>query len=238
MTKHFKPMTTILKVGLLLIFSLIIPTIAGVYLSIKEINDPVMINIVNGCAMLFGFFLLQLFIKKSPFRIKEVGFQKGSIGIWIYPLLLIELIPFISGIQREISIEYIVTLFFFMGCVGFFEESLFRGLIFQYLKTFNVKIAIWGSAVLFGIGHAANLLSGESMVMTVSQIVFAFLFGFVAAEIVALTKSLQWVIVWHVMHNVIDQVTTDTHHMPILFIQCLILLMIALFMWRRMNIRT
>lgn len=236
-----KPMTIIRKSVLLLLFSLIIPTSAGIYISIKEVTDPMNIYIINGCAMLAGCLFLLLIIQKSRFHLKEIGCQKGALGMWVIPILIIETIPFIAGLNKDLSLSSFMALCFFMMCVGIFEEGIFRGILFQYLKQINLSTAIWGSAVLFGLGHAANLLSGKSLSLTVAQILFAFLFGLVAAEIVALTNSLQWIVLWHAVHNIVDQ-TTNGHtpvamQMLLLSIQCAILLVLAVVLWRRLRMK-
>ncbi|MGD6977360.1 CPBP family intramembrane glutamic endopeptidase [Bacillus altitudinis] len=236
-----RPMTIISKAVLLLLFSFIIPTSAGVYISINEVTDPTNIYLINGCAMLAGCLFLLVFIQKSRFHLKEIGFRKGTLGMWVIPILIIETIPFIAGFNKDLSISSFLALCFFMICVGMFEEGIFRGILFQYLKQINLSTAIWGSAVLFGLGHSANLLSGKSITLTVAQILFAFLFGFVAAEIVALTNSLQWVIVWHAVHNIVDQMTNGqtpmAMQMLLLSVQCVILLVLAVVLWRRLRMK-
>ncbi|MGG0029583.1 CPBP family intramembrane glutamic endopeptidase [Bacillus safensis subsp. osmophilus] len=235
-----KPMTIIRKAVLLLLFSLIIPTSAGIYISIKEVTDPLTIYIINGCAMLAGCLFLLLILQKSRFHLKEIGCRKGALGLWVIPILIIEAIPFIAGLNTDLFLSSFTALCFFMVCVGIFEEGIFRGILFQYLKRINLSTAIWGSAVLFALGHAANLLSGKSLILTVAQIIFAFLFGLVAAEIVALTNSLQWVIIWHAVHNIVDQMTNGQTPMELqmllLSVQCVILLVLAVVLWRRLRI--
>ncbi|MDR0125969.1 CPBP family intramembrane glutamic endopeptidase [Bacillus zhangzhouensis] len=236
-----KPITIIRKSVLLLLFSLIIPTSAGVYISIKEVTDPMNIYIINGSAMLAGCLLLLFIIQKSRFHLKEIGFRKGSLGMWVIPILFIEAIPFIAGLNTDLSLSSFTALCFFMVCVGIFEEGIFRGILFQYLKRINLNTAIWGSAILFGLGHSANLLSGKSITLTVAQILFAFLFGFVAAQIVALTGSLQWVIIWHAVHNIVDQMTNGqtpmAMQMLLLSVQCVILLVLAVVLWRKLRMK-
>ncbi|MEB2271235.1 CPBP family intramembrane metalloprotease [Bacillus safensis] len=236
-----KPMTIIRKAVLLLLFSLIIPTSAGVYISIKEVTDSMTIYIINGSAMLAGCLLLLFIIHKSRFHLKEIGFRKGSLGMWVIPILFIEAIPFIAGLNKDLSLPSFTALCFFMVCVGIFEEGIFRGILFQYLKKINLSTAIWGSAILFGLGHSANLLSGKSLTLTVAQILFAFLFGFVAAEIVAITNSLQWVIIWHAVHNIVDQMTNGQTPMELqmllLSIQCVILLVLAVVLWKKSGVK-
>lgn len=178
---------------------------------------------------------------KSRFHLKEIGFRKGSLGMWIFPILIIEAIPFIAGLNKDLTLSSFIALCFFMVCVGLFEEGIFRGILFQYLKQINLSTAIWGSAVLFGLGHSANLLSGKILTLTVTQIIFAFLFGFVAAEIVALTNSLQWVVLWHAVHNIVDQMTSGqtpmAMQMLLLSFQCVILLVLAVVLWRRLRMK-
>ncbi|MDG3044423.1 CPBP family intramembrane metalloprotease [Bacillus sp. B6(2022)] len=145
-------------------------------------------------------------------------------------------------IQQGFNCFFLSSTLFLHGVCRSFEEGIFRGILFQYLKQINLSTAIWGSAVLFGLGHAANLLSGKSIILTVAQILFAFLFGFVAAEIVALTNSLQWVIVWHAVHNIVDQMTSGNTpvgmQMLLLSIQCVILLVLAVVLWRRLGMKS
>ena len=55
------------------------------------------------------------------------------------------------------SVLYVLS----MLCVGFLEEVIFRGLLFESLKKDNVKVAIVVSSVTFGIGHIINLFNGS-----------------------------------------------------------------------------
>ena len=63
-----------------------------------------------------------------------------------------------------------------MLCVGFLEEVIFRGLLFQAIAKDNIKSAVIISSVTFGIGHIINLFNGSGMdlVNNLCQIVFAF----------------------------------------------------------------
>ncbi|MFB8733430.1 hypothetical protein ACEQPO_04360 [Bacillus sp. SL00103] len=101
-----------------MLFSLIIPTSAGVYLSIKEVTDPMTIYIINGCAMLAGRLYFYSLFKKS-FCLKDIGFEKGLSECGVIPILIIETIPFIAGINnKDLSISSFMSLCFFMVCVG------------------------------------------------------------------------------------------------------------------------
>ena len=50
-----------------------------------------------------------------------------------------------------------------MLCVGFWEEVIFRGLLFQAIAKDNIKSAVIISCVTFGIGHIINLFNGSGM---------------------------------------------------------------------------
>ncbi len=48
-------------------------------------------------------------------------------------------------------------ILFYFGLVGFVEEFLFRGLIYQALEEWNgTRLAIWGSTIVFGIYHIGS----------------------------------------------------------------------------------
>ena len=62
-----------------------------------------------------------------------------------------------------------------MLCVGFLEETIFRGLPFTAIAKDNIKSAVIISSVTFGIGHIINLFNGSGMdlVNNLCRIVFA-----------------------------------------------------------------
>ena len=62
-----------------------------------------------------------------------------------------------------------------MLCVGFLEETIFRGLPFTAIAKDNIKSAAIISSVTFGIGHIINLFNGSGMdlVNNLCRIVFA-----------------------------------------------------------------
>ena len=76
------------------------------------------------------------------------------------------------------SIIYLVC----MLCVGFVEEMIFRGFLFNAIAKENVKIAIIISSVTFGFGHLLNLVNGsgvelaENLFQVTGAIAIGFLF--------------------------------------------------------------
>jgi membrane protease YdiL (CAAX protease family) len=183
-----------------------------------------------------------LIMKKSRFQIREYGLQKNKAGsykkVWWYlPLVIIEILPFAAcGLATGITVIQYVILALFTIAVGFNEEIYFRGLMIKFLSVKGSKKAIILSSVIFGVLHLANALNGKNVLYLVLQMFFAFLVGFVLAEIVTITKSLWILIIWHASHDFISGITGDTMDIKALIlvaIQILVLLIYAGLLWKQ-----
>ena len=156
-----------------------------------------------------------LIMKRSPDTLAQYGFGgrpfAGAAGVWFYlPLVLIEILPLaIYGVAKGHGAGYYATMLLFTIMIGFNEETYFRGLVLHFLQNKSTRWAIWGSSVIFGLLHAANLLGGKDVLYTVLQILFAFLVGLVLAELLVQTGSLWVLIVWHAAHDFISYITPE-----------------------------
>lgn len=186
-----------------------------------------------------------LIMKKSRFTLSNYGFQRSQKDVlqkvsWYIPLLVVEIIPIVlTGFSSEVTVLQYIILLFFTVAVGFNEEIYFRGLALKFIEEKGKKKAIIWSSVIFGVLHLANALNGKNALYLVLQIMFAFLVGVVLAEIVSITKSLWVVIAWHALHDYISGITGDTFDrtdLIILAIQVGILLVYAIYIWKRSNI--
>ena len=94
---------------------------------------------------------------------------------------------------------YILSMF----CVGFLEELIFRGLLFQAMAKNGVRVAIIVSSVTFGIGHIVNLFngSGAELLPNLLQVMYAVAIGFAFVMIYCKTKSLMPCILTHSIFN-------------------------------------
>jgi hypothetical protein len=61
--------------------------------------------------------------------------------------------------------------------VGLTEEVLFRGLGYAALRRLGVGRAVIGSSLMFGLLHLLNLGQGAGLLVTVLQVVYAFVLG-------------------------------------------------------------
>ena len=99
-----------------------------------------------------------------------------------------------------------------MFCVGFLEEVIFRGLLFEAMRKDNVKAAIIVSSVTFGIGHIINLFngSGAGLLPNLLQIVYATSAGFMFVMIYYRSKSLIVCIAAHGIFNALSVFADET----------------------------
>ncbi len=100
------------------------------------------------------------------------------------------------------TVLYILT----MLCVGFLEEVIFRGLLFEAMRGDNVKAAVIVSSVTFGIGHIINLIngSGAELIPNLLQVVYATAAGFMFVMIYFRSGSLLVCIAAHGVFNALS----------------------------------
>ena len=97
------------------------------------------------------------------------------------------------------TVLYVLSMF----CVGFLEELIFRGLLFQAMAKNGVKSAIIVSSITFGIGHIVNLIngSGAELLPNLLQVMYAVAIGFAFVLIYCKTGSLVICILTHSVFN-------------------------------------
>ena len=100
-----------------------------------------------------------------------------------------------------------------MLCVGFLEEVIFRGLLFEAMRKENVKAAIIVSSVTFGIGHIINLIngSGAELLPNMLQVVYATAAGFMFVMMYYKSKSLLVCIAAHGIFNALSVFSNEAN---------------------------
>ena len=121
--------------------------------------------------------------------------------LYFLPLLVIITVNLWGGIRINNTPSEIVFHIITMINVGFIEEIIFRGFLFQMMAKDNVKSAIIVSSVTFGIGHIVNLLNGAEFLPTVLQIGYAISIGYLFVIIFYKSKSLIPCIITHALFN-------------------------------------
>ncbi len=127
--------------------------------------------------------VLFLFVKGNSLMEKYglAGWAKNSKAmLWFIPLWLISCMNLFGGLQADYPVPGVIYAAVSMALVGFVEELLFRGFLFKaMLKDGNVKAAVIVSSITFGLGHILNLFTGQDLIETLDQVVFAVAAGFV-----------------------------------------------------------
>jgi membrane protease YdiL (CAAX protease family) len=201
--------------------------------------------VVTTVFLIFSITIGIFIMKKSRFTLSDYGFRKSKkdsyFKVWWYiPLLAVEIIPIVlAGFSSEVTVQQYIILLLFTVAVGFNEEIYFRGLALKMMDEKGSKKAIIWSSIIFGVLHLANAFNGKNALYLTLQMIFAFLVGFVLAEIVSISKSLWIVIIWHAAHDYISCITSevlDTTALIVLAIQVGILLVYAICIWSRSNV--
>ena len=150
--------------------------------------------------------ILYLFVKKNGLG-EKYGLCKpqGSASKMLYyiPLIILLTANFWLGFKMNASPLETVFYILSMLCVGFLEEMIFRGFLFQAMAKNGVKSAIIVSSVTFGIGHIINLMngSGAELLPNLLQVIYAVAVGFAFVMIYYKTKSLLVCIATHSLFN-------------------------------------
>jgi membrane protease YdiL (CAAX protease family) len=109
------------------------------------------------------------------------GWAKNSkTMLWFIPLWLFSCLNLFSGFSPDYPMPGLIYAAVSMAIIGFAEELIFRGFLFKaMLKDGNVKAAVIVSSVTFGLGHILNLFTGQDLIETLNQVIFAVAVGFV-----------------------------------------------------------
>ena len=138
------------------------------------------------------------------------SFPKLKQFLYFIPLLLLMSVNLWSGININNSISEIIFFIISMICVGFLEEIIFRGLLFQMMSKDSIRQAILVTSFTFGIGHILNLLNGAEFIPTIIQIIYAVSTGYMFAIILVRGKSLWPCIITHSVVNSLSIFNTTT----------------------------
>lgn len=128
------------------------------------------------------------------------GYKLSKVWFFI-PLVVVACFGLIFGTELQYGLAETILYVVSMVCVGFLEEIIFRGFLFVGMAKNNVKSAIIVSSLTFGIGHIVNLFSGQQLLETIVQIVFAVAVGFTLVILFYKGKSLWPCIAFHALNN-------------------------------------
>ncbi len=153
--------------------------------------------------------VLFVFLKKNGL-LRNYGLCKPQIPasnmLFYIPLILLLTTNLWYGITLNVSPLDTCLYILSMVLVGFLEEMIFRGLLFNAMAENDVKSAVVVSSVTFGIGHIINLIngSGAQLLPNILQVIYAIAVGFAFVMIYIKSKSLIPCIVTHSLFNALS----------------------------------
>lgn len=109
--------------------------------------------------------------------------MKGRGYLYFIPLVILATSNLWNGVTFRFGKVETALYVISMCCVGFLEETIFRGLLFRALAKKSVKQAVVISSLTFGMGHAVNLLSGAELLPTMLQMIYATAIGYLFTQI-------------------------------------------------------
>ena len=198
-----------------------------VYCALQSLANPLNKAIGVAYAASSAFCVLQTvvlfaFIRKNNLQ-KRYGLCKSPVPacrfLYYVPLIILASGNLWNGVAFNYTPVETVCRIICMLCVGFLEEVIFRGLLFESIAKDNIKSAVIISSVTFGIGHIINLFNGSGMdlVNNLCQIVFAIAVGFLLVTVFYRGGSLLPCILVHSAINTLGtfandmNLTTETH---------------------------
>ena len=177
--------------------------------------------------------VLLVFLKKNGL-LAEHGLCRshasGRSMLYYLPLAVLLTANTWCGVTVNSSATETVLYIFTMLFVGFLEEVIFRGLLFNAMRADSPRAAVIVSSVTFGIGHIINLIngSGAELVPNLLQVVYATAAGFMFVMIYCKTKSLFACIVTHGVFNALSVFAAEPQAVGARILSCIFLCLITL----------
>ena len=147
-----------------------------VYCVLQSLANPLNKAIGVAYAASAAFCVLQTvvlfaFIRKNHLQ-KRYGLCKSPVPacrfLYYVPLIILASGNLWNGFALNYTPVETVCRIICMLCVGFLEEVIFRGLLFESIAKDNIKSAVIISSVTFGIGHIINLFNGSGWILSIT----------------------------------------------------------------------
>jgi len=153
--------------------------------------------------------VLLLWMKRNDL-LQTFGLCKGNVPparvLYYLPLAALITTNLWFGLRWNLPLHESLLYIASMICVGFVEEVIFRGLLFNAMRKDGLRSAVIVSSLTFGIGHIVNLFngSGAQLLSTLCQVGYAAAIGFLFVILFLKTGSLLPCIVTHSAVNALS----------------------------------
>jgi len=167
---------------------------------------------VSPVAVIFPLILLGVLIQSLRRRRLPRGLQRGRrtvtrrthLAAIALPLGILVVTALSVGGYPARPASEVVWFVAFAILIGLVEELVYRGWFLSLLLPRGRAVAVLISSLLFAVSHAVNALAGQDVATSIRQVIFAFLFGIVAALLYLLLGTLWVVIGFHALNDLIQ----------------------------------
>lgn len=184
----------------------------GIYVGSVNVLDVVsesigVLNLATSIGLLGLSVLSLLYLSRNnltkSFGLNGVESDAYKKMLYFIPLIILGLSQFTGTLNSDLNGYQIALFALLMANVGFLEELIFRGYLYQAIKAkSSTNRAILISGITFGLGHIVNLMRGMSVDNQIEQIIVAIVLGILLAKIVDITNSLLPGILFHIVFNI------------------------------------
>ena len=163
--------------------------------------------------------ILLLFFRKNE-RFAHIGLCRSRASaremLWYLPVFLMLTANLWYGVTLNYGAVETTLYILSMLCVGFLEEVIFRGLLFNAMRRDSLKAAVIVSSLTFGIGHMINLIngSGAELLPNLLQVVYATAAGFMFVMMYLRSDSLLGCIAAHGIFNALSVFANEANVTP------------------------
>lgn len=151
---------------------------------------------------------------------QEAGFSQSvnwKAIILFLPLLIVPILILISsGIHMTDPVQ-IGLAFLFTLAIGFAEETTFRGVVVRLFLPQGAIRAAWIGSLVFGLLHLGNVLEGQSIPLTIIQIIFAALGGFGLAAPYLKTNAIWPLVIIHMLVDFVQKLAKGFGHAGVVY---------------------
>lgn len=135
--------------------------------------------------------------------------EKTTTMLYYLPLFLVTVLSLLYGLRTDLSsVDYLALLVMYSS-VGFMEEVIFRGLMFDALsQKWNHITVIFFISFTFAVGHVINVFAvGMPIFETFLQIINAFVVGFLFMIVMVSSRNLKACILAHILYNFLASIS-------------------------------
>ncbi|WP_339218563.1 CPBP family intramembrane glutamic endopeptidase [Paenibacillus sp. FSL H8-0332] len=204
----------------------LVVSVASAVATIMEFGDMGIRN-AQACAFLVMGIIVTLYMKRKDSSLVSFGFRKleskPSRAVLFYiPLLLIAVAqPLMNGINVELGAPEVISIIVMTLLVGYTEEAIFRGVIWNYLRFKGPFFYIVFSSIFFGVLHMANAFGGNDLIHTLLQVINALLLGCVLALLIETGRNIVPLIAFHFIYDALAMVSIENLEREVLIVSIL-----------------